>query len=87
MVTSLLLTGSLLAWAPPPTAPDPATTTTPEELGRTRRPGKDLTFFGYFFNRINYDVFTSAYLWQGLAMQQQMLRTMAEMFHDTVASL
>ncbi|MCA9545533.1 MAG: hypothetical protein KC613_14110 [Myxococcales bacterium] len=44
-------------------------------------------FFGYFFNRINYDVFTSAYLWQGLAMQQQMLRTMAEMFHDTVASL
>ncbi|MCA9655193.1 MAG: hypothetical protein H6712_00125 [Myxococcales bacterium] len=51
MVTSLLLTGSLLAWAPPPTAPDPATTTTPEELGRTRRPGKDLTFFGYFFTR------------------------------------
>ncbi|MEM9454830.1 MAG: hypothetical protein AAGF11_11670 [Myxococcota bacterium] len=51
MVTSLLLTGSLLALAPPPSAPDPINTETPEQLGRTRRPGKDLTFFGFFFTR------------------------------------
>lgn len=51
MVTSLLLSGSLLALAPPPSAPDPINTENPEQLGRTRRPGKDLTFFGFFFTR------------------------------------
>ncbi|MCA9705079.1 MAG: hypothetical protein KDK70_04410 [Myxococcales bacterium] len=51
MITSLLLSSSLLALAPPPTAPDPVTAVPPEQLGRTRRPGKDLTFFGYFFTR------------------------------------
>lgn len=51
MVTSTLLAGSLLAFSPPATAPDPATATAPEELSRTRRPDKDLTFFGYFFTR------------------------------------
>ena len=53
MVTSLLLAGSLLAMKPPATAPDPVTAdgAGPEQLSRTRRPDRDLTFFGYFFTR------------------------------------
>jgi hypothetical protein len=56
MVTStLLLAGSLLAFRPPPSAPDPVSptgaTAAPEELGRTRHPQRELTFFGYFFTR------------------------------------
>lgn len=57
MVTSSLLLGSLLALAPPATAPDPVTSAVgpegaaPEQLGRTRRPQRDLTFYGYFFTR------------------------------------
>jgi len=50
MVSSLLLAGSLLAFSPPPSAPDPVMDP-PEELARTRRPTKDLTFFGFFFTR------------------------------------
>lgn len=55
MLTSMLLASSLLAWKPPATAPDPVSpgggTEAPEELGRTRRPHKELTFYGYFFTR------------------------------------
>ncbi|MCX4244965.1 hypothetical protein [Paraliomyxa miuraensis] len=57
MATSLLLTGALLAFKPPATAPAPVSpagdveSASPEQLGRTRRPDKDLTFFGYFFTR------------------------------------
>lgn len=52
MVTSMmLLAGSLLAFKPPATAPDPVTATAPEELGRSRHPQRDLTFYGYFFTR------------------------------------
>jgi hypothetical protein len=55
--TLLLLASALLAWKPPPTAPGPvaaageAEGATPEALGRTRRPQRDLTFYGYFFTR------------------------------------
>jgi len=52
MATStMLLAGSLLAFAPPPTAPDPVTAKAPEELGRTKHPQRELTFYGFFFTR------------------------------------
>lgn len=55
VISTLLLAGSVLAFKPPPTAPDPVgpsgVAAAPEELGRTKRAQKELTFYGYFFTR------------------------------------
>jgi hypothetical protein len=55
VLSTLLLAGSVLAFKPPPTAPDPVgpagVVAAPEELGRTKHPQRELTFYGYFFTR------------------------------------
>jgi hypothetical protein len=46
-----LLAGALLGFAPPAPSPDPVTTLSAEELGRTKRPDSQLRFYGFFLTR------------------------------------
>ena len=51
MLQVIPLIGSLLMFRPPPVLPDPVATVAAEDLGRTKRPDKQPTFFGYFMTR------------------------------------
>lgn len=50
MLAALALSGGLFAAVPPP-APETAARADTEELGRTKRPDRQLQFFGYFLTR------------------------------------
>lgn len=50
MLAALALSGGLFAALPPPT-PESGMQANTEELGRTKRPDKQLRFFGYFLTR------------------------------------